>query len=81
MNLLPGRKVSSPAKYVFHICIWPSADHAIAIKLLSVSKIRELLESGITPLIKYVFNASFYVFDKSKLFTEKNENPKNQDVN
>ena len=28
-----------------------------------------------------MFNASFYVFDKSTLFTEKNENPKNQDIN
>ena len=66
---------------MFHSCICPSEGLAIATELLSVSKIRELLESGITPLIKYVFNASFYVFDKSKLFTEKNENPKNQDVN
>jgi hypothetical protein len=44
-------------------------------------QIGELLETGNAPSIKQVYNASFYVSDKSNSISEKNENSNKQDLN
>jgi hypothetical protein len=43
-------------------------------------QIGELLESGNAPSIKQVYNASFYVNDKSSTLSEKNQNSNKQDL-